>query len=260
MPRYLDIKELDLEMIRPNQRDLIDPGSSRGGSKITVIGKPGSGKTFLISSLIYAKRNYIPVGMVFSGTEDSNHHYASMFPSTFVYNHLDMKQLEHFIKRQKVAKRYLPDPWALLLLDDCTDNPKIFSNPLFQNIYKNGRHWNMLYILSLQYCMDIKPVIRTNVDGTFILRESNLRNRKAIWENYAGVIPTFDMFNQIMDQMTDDYCSLYVHNATTSNDLEDCIFWYKASPVPSDFKFGSPEYWQFHQARYNPNYTDPFSV
>ena len=29
--------------------------------------------------------------------------------------------------------------------------------------------------------MDIKPVIRTNIDGTFILREPNLKNRRNLW-------------------------------------------------------------------------------
>ena len=116
----------------------------------------------------------------------------------------------------------------------------------------------MWFILSLQYCMDIKPVIRTNVDGVFILRESNLRNRKSLWENYAGVVPDFSMFCSIMDQITDNYTALYIHNATTSNTLEDCLFWYKAKEVPKEFRFGSRDLWKFHYNRYDSRYSDPF--
>ena len=105
--------------------------------------------------------------------------------------------------------------------------------------------------------MDIKPVIRTNIDGTFILRETNLKNRKSLWENYAGVIPDFSMFCDIMDQLTDDYTALYIHNTTQSNNIEDCVFYYKARPIPRDFKFGSTEFWDFHNARFNPDYLDP---
>ena len=47
-------------------------------------------------------------------------------------------------------------------------------------MFKRGRHWKMWYILSLQYSMDVKPVIRTNVDGVFILRELILKNRKSL--------------------------------------------------------------------------------
>lgn len=212
-----------------------------------------TGKTTMITSLLHEKSHIFPVAQAMSGTEDSNGHYAKIFPSSFVYNALDKEKIEDFIKRQKVAKQHLPNPWAILLLDDCTDDPKLFNDPLFQGIFKNGRHWKMLFILSLQYSLDIKPVIRTNVDGTFILRETNLKNRKSLWENYAGIIPDFGTFCDILDQITDDYTALYIHNATTSNKIEDCLFWYKAKPIPPGFKLGCDEYWAYHNERYNPD-------
>ena len=218
-----------------------------------------TGKTTLITSLLYEKSHIFPIGMVMSGTEDSNGHYQTLFPSTFVFNALNEKKLEDFITRQKIAKMHVPNPWAILLLDDCTDDPKVLNKPLFQGLYKNGRHWKMLFILSLQYCMDIKPVVRTNIDGTFILRESSLRNRKTLWENYAGIIPDFGLFCAIMDQMTDNYTALYIHNATQSNKLEDCVFWYRAKPVPKGFKFGAPDFWRFHRCRFDPHYKESMS-
>ena len=61
-----------------------------------------------------------------------------------------------------------------------------------------------------------------------------------------------------MDQITDDYTALYIHNATQSNKLEDCVFWYKApKDVPSGFKIGCPDFWLFHEQRFDPNYVDP---
>lgn len=252
----LHIRELNLETIQPNTKTFMDP--EQGGSKICVIGKPGTGKSTLIASLLYAKKHIFPAGIFFSGTEDSNGFYKKIVPSTFVYNTYDENQIEKFIKRQKISKQHIPNPWAVLLLDDCTDDPKIFSKPLQSYLWKNGRHVKMLYILSLQYCMDVKPVIRTNIDGTFILREPNLRNRKSLWENYAGIIPDFTQFCDILDQITDNFTALYIHNATKSNKLEDCLFWYKAKPVPKGFKFGSSEYWEFHQNRYNNEYVEPF--
>ena len=217
-----------------------------------------TGKSTLIAALLYAKKHIYPCGIVFSGTEDSNGFYKKKFPDTFVFNKYDEEQLRSFIKRQKIAKKHVENPWAVCLLDDCTDNPSIFNKPLQQGIYKNSRHWKMWYILSLQYCMDVKPVIRTNVDGTFILREPNLKNRKSLWENYAGIIPDFAQFCEIMDQITDDYTALYIHNATKSNKLEDCLFWFKAKPVPEGFKFGCPDFWEFHYSRFNTSYVEPF--
>ena len=254
-PTKLYIRELDTEIINPSTKNMHDP--NKGGSKIVVIGKPGTGKTTLITSLLYEKKHIFPIGLVMSGTEDSNGHYRKIFPSSFVYNKLNEDVIENFVKRQKLAKKHISNPWALLLLDDCTDDPKLFNQPLFQGLYKNGRHWKMLYILSLQYCMDVKPVIRTNIDGTFILREPSIKNRKALWENYAGIIPDFSSFCSILDQITDDYTALYIHNATQSNKLEDCIFWYKAKIIPESFKMGCPDYWNFHDQRFDTNYQDP---
>tara|TARA_B100001540_G_C15720320_1_gene602696 strand:- start:309 stop:1094 length:786 start_codon:yes stop_codon:yes gene_type:complete len=255
--KSLEIKEFHPDLIAPSIEKMNDP--TQGGSKIVVIGKPGTGKTTLITSLLYEKRHIFPVGMVMSGTEDSNGHYSKMFPSSFVYNKLEEDKINDFIKRQKISKNHLENPWALLLLDDCTDDPRLFSKPLFQGLFKNGRHWKMMFILSLQYCMDVKPVIRTNVDGVFILREPNMKNRRSLWENYAGVIPDFSTFCEIMDQVTDDYTALYIHNATQTNKLEDCIYWYKANPeeIPSNFKIGSKEFWKFHKDRYDDNYVNP---
>jgi hypothetical protein len=258
MSQILEIKELDVDTIEPSTANAHNPSYTNGGSKITVIGRPGSGKTKLITSLIYEKRYCFPVGVVMSGTEDSNHHYSSIFPSIFVYNGLNIDGIKDFIKRQKVAKQYVRNPWGLLLLDDCADEPKLFNTPLFQGLYKNGRHWSMLFILSLQYCMDVKPVIRTNIDGVFILREPSVRTRKAIYENYASIIPTFDLFCTIMDQITTDWTALYINNRTQSNDWQDCVFWYKAKPVPSDWKFGCDWYKQYHKDRFNTEYKENF--
>jgi hypothetical protein len=147
-----------------------------------------TGKSTLIGSLLYAKKHIFPCGVAFSGTEDSNHFYKTIFPSTFVFNTYDEAQIEKVIRRQKIAKEHLENPWAVMILDDCTDDPALFRKPLQQGLYKRGRHWKLWYILSLQYGMDIRPVIRTNIDGVFILREPNLRNRKTMYENYSGIV------------------------------------------------------------------------
>ena len=65
--------------------------------------------------------------------------------------------------------------------------------------------------------------------------------RKRLYENYAGIIPSFSLFEKIMDTITGDYTALYVQNSINTNDWKECVFYYKA-PVVGDFKFGCAEY------------------
>ena len=169
-----------------------------------------------------------------------------------------MTPLENFVSRQKYSKRYLQNPWAVQIIDDCTDDPKILTKPLFQSYYKNGRHWKMLQILSLQYCLDIRPVIRTNIDYTFILRETNKKNRKSLFENYASCVDNLRDFEQLLDQLTTDYCSMVIVNRNQSNNIEDCIRWYKADLEKiKNFKFGCEDFWLFNDQRLDEAYVEP---
>jgi hypothetical protein len=85
--------------------------------------------------------------------------------------------------------------------------------------------------------------LRTNIDYVFILREPYIANRKRIWENYAGMFPTFESFCQVMDQCTENFECLVVHKNAKSNKLQDQIFWYKAQQH-GPFKLGSKEFWE----------------
>lgn len=214
-----------------------------------------SGKSTLISSIIYEKSHIFPVGIAMSASESSNHHYSEqLMPSSFVYDSLNIDQLEEFLKRQEAAKKHLANPWAIVVLDDCMEDPKLFNSPLFGKLFKNGRHSKMLLLVGLQYAMDIKPTIRVCIDGVFILRETNLKTRKVLYENYAGIIGDFQIFCDLLDQLTDDYMALYIHNAGTSNKIEDCVYWYKPKLIPNSFKLGCQEYWDYHSERYNENW------
>jgi hypothetical protein len=217
-----------------------------------------TGKSSIIASLLYYKKHLYPAIQVFSGTENHTGFFKTYIPDIFIYDELDEECINNFVKRQLVAKKYLSNPNAVLVIDDCTDDPKVLNKPLFQKLYKNGRHFNMLFILSLQYALDIKPNIRNNIDGVFILREPNVNTRKKLWENYSSIIPTFALFCKIMDRITTDYTALYINNQTTSNNFQDCIFYYNApTDIPKCIWFGTKYTVDFNNKRINPDYVPP---
>jgi len=245
------IRELDLNQIHPNSDSLNDVEAK--GRKYIVIGKPGFGKSNLIGSIMYAKSDVIPVAMVMSGSEDVDPFFRNFVPDTFIYNEYDPDKLKNLITRQKLAMMFnIPNPWVMAVFDDVSDDLSIFNTPLIHGLFKRSRHWKMLSIWALQYAMDIKPVIRNNVDGIFILRDAILENRQKLYKNFCSIVPDFTTFCLLMDELTTDHSALFIDNTKTTNNWQDCVYYYKA-PLMRDvkFKFGCSEYWQFHKVRYN---------
>ena len=145
------------------------------------------------------------------------------------------------------------NPNAFLILDDCLFDNSWIKDINIRSLFMNGRHYKIMFIITMQYALGITPNLRTNIDYVFILRENYMSNRKRLYEHYAGMFPTFEMFCQVMDQCTENYECLVIHNNSKSNKLEDQVFWYKAEPH-SDFKIGAEEFWQHHSNNFNDNY------
>jgi hypothetical protein len=102
--------------------------------------------------------------------------------------------------------------------------------------------------------MDLPPGLRANIDYIFCLRENIRQNRERLWKSFFGVIPTFPMFQTIMDSCTENYQCLVLDNTSKSNKLEECIFYYKAAIRPP-FKIGSEAMWTLHKKYYNPRHS-----
>jgi len=124
------------------------------------------------------------------------------------------------------------DPRAFLILDDCLYDASWIQQESTRYVFMNGRHIDLMTIITMQYPLGITPNLRTNVDFVFILRENILNNRKRIYDNYSGMFPTFDLFCQFMDQCTENYECMVICNGVQSNRLEDQVFWYKAADHP----------------------------
>ena len=221
---------------------------------IVTIGKRHTGKSFLIKEILYYKRD-IPVGTVISGTEGDNQFYSKIIPPIFIYEEYDPIIVANYVKRQKKMKKRIKngetdiDPRAFLIFDDCLFDNKWILDKNVRCVFMNGRHYSCLYILSLQFSLGIPPVLRTNIDYVFILREPNISNRKRIYEHYAGIFPTFEMFCTTMDQCTENYECLVIDNTSISNKIEDQVFWYKAEDH-GDFKIGPKEIWDYSEQNY----------
>ena len=241
-PMNIKLKKFDPSNISPNR-------------VVLFIGKRNTGKSVLVRDILYFHRK-IPAGIVMSPTEESNSFYQDMIPDLFIYNDYKPDVIENIISRQrKCVKNKEPNSNAFILLDDCMYDKKITKDPNIRGIFMNGRHWNILFMLTMQYCMDLSPDLRANIDYVFVLRENIIANKEKIYKNFFGIFPTFDIFNQVMTSCTENFECLVLDNTSRSNNIEDVVFYYKAC-VRGNFRIGSSEFWQHHRKHYNKNYDD----
>ena len=242
----LQLKKFDMKSItfKPNEN---------AGPVVVLIGRRDTGKSFLVRDLLFYHQD-IPIGTVISGTEAGNGFYSSHVPKLFIHDEYNVVIIENILKRQKTVLKKIKkdledfkktniDPRAFVILDDCLFDDKWTRDKMMRLLFMNGRHWKIMLVITMQYPLGIPPTLRTNIDYVFILREPYIANRKRIYENYAGMFPTFESFCQVMDQCTENYECLVINNNVKSNKLHEQIFWYKAQ-AHKDFRLGTKEFWE----------------
>ena len=221
-------------------------------SVVVFIGKRRTGKSFLIKDLIYYHR-HIPIGTVISGTESANKFYGDFMPSMFIHDEYTPQIISSALKRQQVIKRKHDknpniDPNAFVILDDCLYDSSWTKDKNVRCLFMNGRHFNVLFAIAMQFPLGIPPNLRTNIDYVFILRENNINNRRRIYENYASMFPTFEVFCTVMDQCTENHECLVLQINSASNKLEDQVFWYKAKNH-DNFRIAIDEFWKISEEK-----------
>jgi hypothetical protein len=244
---------MNLELSKFDMRSISFRHDENKGPVIVLIGRRDTGKSFLVQDLMFHHQD-IPIGTVISGTEAGNGFFAAHVPKLFIHDAYNTAIIENILKRQKAVlkqvkkeietyKRSTIDPRTFVVLDDCLYDNKWTKDVMMRLLFMNGRHWKIMLVITMQYPLGIPPNLRTNIDYVFILREPYIANRKRIYENYAGMFPTFESFCQVMDQCTENFECLVINNNAKSNKLHEQIFWYKAQQH-GPFKLGSKEFWE----------------
>ena len=239
-----------------------DMSSIPRDSILVFIGKRNTGKSFLVKDFLYHHKS-IPKGVVISGTERVNPFYGKMIPKSFIHykykpeiikNVLNLQEGIVTKHKEKEAKNEIikEDPNCFLIMDDCLYDNSWKKDEGIAEIFMNGRHYKLMYMLTMQYSLGITPYLRGNIDYVFILREPLTNNRKKLYDHYCSMFPTFDIFCQVMDACTEDYQCLVIHNGSKSNQIQDQVFYYKAK-AHQEFKIGNNKFWSYHDEKYNEN-------
>jgi Poxvirus A32 protein len=252
--RTTTMSKKPLQITKFSAKSIMNKINNSSSPVICVIGKRNTGKSQIVRALLYANRE-IPSGIVICPTENANSFYSQFCPDSFIYHEFDPDILNRIMKRQKRLIQKNGKDFKnnfFIVLDDCMYNSKeICNNIHIKEIFRNGRHFQITIIVAAQYVMDLPIPLRSNVDLVFCMRENNLSNVERLYKSFFGVFPTKQLFIQVFNKTTENYGAIVIDTLSHSNNVEDCVFWYKAPQPCPEFKIGSKEFWEFHEQHYS---------
>lgn len=230
-----------------------DVGKTDEKRVIVIIGKRNSGKSQMTADWLFHKRK-MSAGVLMSSTEEATGFFKSVIgiPDTYVYGEWDGAVIDTIIAKQRKHAKAGTLRNCFIVLDDLAFDKKIFSSKQMRELLFNGRHYGIMLIITAQFLGDLPTFFRSNVDYVVTYRTPGIQDRERLYRNFFGVIPSFHMFQSIMDATTENYSALILDNTVQSNALGDCIFWYKAplrTPTSGNFKIGCHAYHAFARRR-----------
>lgn len=255
----LSVDKFDMNQLRYNEN------GEENYLKIVAIGKSGSGKSWIIRDIMYNLRD-VPCGVVIAPTDKMSKFYDEFVPPIYIHYDVDSVIIRKLLNRQmdvfeknedRIKKGKKPiDPRAFLIMDDCqATKASWIKEDEINEVFFQGRHFKLHpFIMALQYSMGIGPELRTNIDFVFLLGEDFISNKRRLFEHYAGMFPTFDLFNQVFDQVTNDFGCMVINNKLRTNDIRKKVFWYKAVKR-GEFNVGEKEFIKFNKETYDPEYS-----
>jgi hypothetical protein len=238
---------------------------------IIMIAKRGSGKSWVVRAVLDFFKD-IPVGLIIAPTDRMNKFYGKFFPDTYIHYDYKTEIIQNVLTRQtqiiekeaekrKIGKKI--DPRAFIIMDDCLGQKGswVRDRPI-QELLFNGRHYRLMYILTMQFPLGITPELRCNFDYIFLLADDTVSNQKRIYDHYAGMFPSFDSFRQVFTQLTSDFGSMVLVNRGVKSSLFDKVFYYKAPDLSklTNAKFGCTQFRKYHENNYNLEWKKKSSV
>ena len=236
---------------------------------IAMIAKRASGKSYLTKELLFHMRD-IPTAIAISKTEKLNKFYTEFIPDLYIYDDYSSSILDKIYQRQeqigmdnqkrKREGKKEKDGRLILIMDDCMSSKGTWvKEPQIAELFFNGRHYKMSFILTMQFSLGIPPEMRSNFDFIFLLAEDFINNRKRLYEHYAGMFPDFNTFSQVFLDLTESYGCMVINNRIHSKDITEKVFWYRAKETPN-FTMGSRNYKKYHDKKYDNNWNKKIEV
>lgn len=227
-----------------------EPDRMRSDKIILIVGPQYSGKTHLLKNLLYYVNT--PFAVLAHPNEFATEEYGDILPKQCKIDLLDKDMLEKFSNRNRMLmefnKRYdrKLDSQSCLVLDNCVPDLidlKWDKNKDFKFIFRAGKDAHISTIITSPYPLKMPQHYLAAVDYVFILRDTNKKNTKSLFDMFGGMFETIDQFNSVLKQCTEDRGCMVIDRTKLSGNMNDSVYWYKAPSKSKKFYMGSPKLW-----------------
>lgn len=196
-------------MIQP-----LDIGRIKKDSHVWIIGRQNTGKSFLIRDILFQLN--LTNGIVVYPNEPYEHFYES------------------FVSKERICEEYTPTLINhpindFIVFDNCFYRNTPLMDPSIQKMLLNRSDHSILWMIALPAYLYIPPQLRSTIDYVFILRDNLEISRRRLYSQFSRIFPTFESFNEVMDECTKNYECLVIADPSQAKPFKECVYRYKAT-------------------------------
>lgn len=206
-------------------------------SIVVILGRRGSGKSLTVADILHQHREILTAYIV-APTEPLDGFYAAVMPvgsASRISAEYTPEWIERVVARQRAAiarpksldavRGSLDASKAFLVFDDVMCTPTWKHDSKLSFLFKHNHRLQCLFVITLQFPVEIPPNLLANVGFLFIFGERDEIIRKRTYEAFcADVFPTFQLFCSMLDTLS-DHESLVIDRTVHQNKLDHAVFW-----------------------------------
>jgi hypothetical protein len=224
----------------------------RNKSVILLIGRRGSGKSWLLKWVNYYLRKKVDYAIGFAGSLSAAKDIkGGGICESQIFMDFDITLLEGIVDQCKYWVEAKIERQVLIVMDDMMFDKKLMKHKVFREIFMNGRHYNITFVCCMQYCMDMAADLRSQVDYVFSFHDSNEGTREKLRREFFGVFPNLRAFNKVTEKCISKQFECLVLDVKGVEGKQvsasDTVFWYKAPEDEPHFRIGRSTIWRLHR-------------
>jgi len=184
---------------------------------ILIIAKRGSGKTNTILNMLEKIKKTNPI------YSDNLFIVADGYSNYTTYESIctPKNKLVHKIDKLNYDEIFNTTP-GIVIFDECLHSKTDWmKNENITNLFFNAKHYNKIFIVSLQYPLSMLRELKINFDHVLLFADDFHSNQKRLYDQYCGMFSNFNLFKQVFTELTTNKGCMILDNANTSHNFLD---------------------------------------